>query len=151
MYPAGTKLCNLLADDETITVGTNGLMPQISLPGTSAKVFVAEDQIRPLDPVVTMISPRHDAGEISPATPIQVHFSMPMDTKSVEHAFSTSPPVDGAFSWSSAHDVLTFTPAGRSFPAGSLVTVRVGDGAHDAIAGRTFYAGFESRYHCRSR
>ena len=79
-------------------------LPPITVPGTSAKIFVAESQVHPLDPVVTAISPAHDAKEISPAAPIVIHFSQPMDTDSVERAFSTVPPVKGTFSWTAARE-----------------------------------------------
>jgi hypothetical protein len=118
------------------------------VPGTSAKIFIEQSQIRPLDPVVTAISPAHDVKEIPPTAPIEIHFSEPMDTKSVERAFSTVPPASGAFSWSSALDVVTFTPKDPGFSPGTLVAVRIADTARDARSGKTFYAGFESRFRC---
>ncbi len=188
IYPAGTKLQNLLDENEIVTVApmktpsprpsgeragargfepennglltpalssseereknSNGEIPSIAVPGTTAKIFVAESQIHPLDPVVTAISPAHDAREILPAAPIIIHFSRAMDTGSVERAFATVPLVAGAFSWSPTHDTMTFTPANRGFPPGTWVAVRIGDTARDAESGRTFYAGFESRYLC---
>jgi len=189
IYPAGTKLVNLLGEKEIVTVApmktpspgpggeragvrgfelennslltpalsspeeereknSNGEIPSIAVPGTTAKIFVAESQIHPLDPVVTAISPAHDAGEISPTAPIVIHFSLPMDTDSAERAFSTEPPAKGAFSWSTARDEMTFTPAGRGFAPGTLVVVHLSGSAGAAGSGRTFYAGFESRYRC---
>jgi hypothetical protein len=111
-------------------------------------MFIAESQIRPLAPVVTGISPAHDAKEVSPVAPIAIHFNKPMDTESVERAFSITPRVKGAFSWSATRDEMTFTPKGRGFKAQSMVAVRLGDTARDAISGQAFYARFESRYCC---
>ena len=102
IYPAGTKLQNLLDEKENLTVLAGGQTPPVVVPGTSAKIFVAESEIRPLDPVVTGISPAHDAKEIAPTAPVVIHFSQPMDTGSVERAFSTVPPVNGRFSWTAA-------------------------------------------------
>jgi hypothetical protein len=56
--------------------------------------------------------------------------------------------VAGKFSWSPAHDELTFTPERPGFNPQMLVTVRLVDTARAAVSGRTFYAGFESRFLC---
>jgi glycosidase len=148
IYPQGTKLVNLLDTSETIAVNSDGCFPSIVVPGTSAKIFVAETDIRPLDPVVTGISPAHDAKEVSQVTPIVIHFSQPMDTRSVEGAFSTTPSVKGSFTWSSSDDEMTFTPESPGFEPHTMVTVHIGDSAHAAETGRQFYAGFESRFRC---
>ena len=148
IHPAGTQLQNVLDEKENLTVLAGGRTPPIVVPGTSAKVFVAASQIHPLDPVVTAISPAHDAKEISPAAPIVIYFSRPMDTGSVEQAFSTTPSVNGKFSWSPARDAMTFTPEGHGFPPQTLVAVRISNAAHDGVPGKPFYASFESRYSC---
>lgn len=150
IYPAGTKMLNTLDEKESVTVGANGRIPSLTVPGTSAKIFVAESQFRPLDPVVTEISPGHDAQEIPAGAAIVVHFSKPMDTASAEPAFSTIPPAKGVFSWSAARDEMTFTPSNPGFPAQSMIAVRIDDSARDGVSGRTFYAGFESHYRCAS-
>lgn len=147
IYAAGTRLMNLLDESESITLAANGQTPPVAVPATSAKIFVAQSDVRPLDPVVTAISPAHDAKEISPTAPIIIHFSEPMDTSSVERTFSTEPVIRGAFSWSATHDEITFKPDEPGFPEGAMVTVMIGDGAR-AITGNKFYAGFEARYRC---
>jgi len=146
-YPEGTRLLNLLDQTESMTLSANGQTPAIAVPGASAKIFVAESDVRPLDPVVTAISPAHDSSEISPTAPIVIHFSEPMDTSSVERAFSTEPAIRGAISWSARHDEMTFKPEGSGFPAGAMVTVRIADSAR-AMSGKRFYAGFEARFRC---
>ncbi len=148
IYPAGTKLLNLLDASESVTVVAGGKIPRLTVPGTSAKIFVAVSEIRPLDPVVTAISPAHDSKEISPTAPIVVHFSQPMDAGSVEHAFATEPSVKGTFSWSPAFDKMIFAPDYPGFKPHTMVTVRLADTARAAASGKTFYAGFESRYQC---
>jgi hypothetical protein len=148
VYPAGTKMQNVLDEKESFTVAAGGRTPPLTVPGTSAKIFVAQSELRPLDPVVTQISPAHDAQQISPSTPIVIQFSKPMDTASVEQAFSTVPPVKGAFAWTAAHDQMTFTPDSPGFETQPGVTVRLSDSARDAVGGKTFYAPFESRYRC---
>lgn len=148
IFPSETKMQNVLDGKESFVVGAGDRTPSITLPATSAKIFVAESQVRPLDPVVTEISPAHDANEIPPAAQIVIHFSKPMDTASVERAFSTVPPIKGAFAWNTERDQMTFTPDSPGFTAPLTVTVAIGDTARDAVSGGKFYAAFESRYHC---
>ena len=93
LYTAGTKMQNALNERESFTVAAGGRTPPLIVPGTSAKIFIAESELRPLDPVVTRISPTHDATEVPPDGPVVIHFSKPMDTASVEQAFSTVPPI----------------------------------------------------------
>lgn len=102
IYSARTRLRNLLDENEAVTVGAKKQFPPITVPGTSAKIFIAESQIRPFDPVVTGISPAHDTKEAPSSVPIVIHFSEAMDTGSAETAFSTTPPVKGTFSWTEA-------------------------------------------------
>jgi glycosidase len=148
IYPPGTKLVNLLSANDKVSVHDDGRTPPVDVPGMTADVFVAESEIRPLDPVVTAISPPHDAEAIPAATPVVIHFSEPMDPGSVERAFSTQPPVKGSLAWSSVHDEMTFRPEGPGFRPQTLVTVRLGATACASGSGRNFYAGFESRYRC---
>lgn len=148
IYPAGTRLQNLLAENESMTVGADGRLPAINMPETSAKIFIAANEVRSLDPVVTKISPEHDTEGNSQYAWIRMHFSQPMDANSVERAFSIKPAAPGVFSWSEARDALIFKPQGQGFPPGALVTVRLAPTAHAADSGRSFYAGFESRFTC---
>ncbi len=147
-YPIGTRLVNLFDAQEDLTVGTDGRTSPLTVPGTSAKIFIAEDQLRSLDPVVTEVFPGHDAKGISPVTPIVIHFSQPMDLASVQQAFSTVPSLSGVFSWSPKQDVMTFTPAGAGFSPQAMIAVRLAGTARAASSGRKFYAGFESRFQC---
>ncbi|HEV2320637.1 MAG TPA: alpha-amylase family glycosyl hydrolase, partial [Verrucomicrobiae bacterium] len=147
IYPAGTKFVNLLAQGESMTLTANGLTPPLVVPETSAKIFVAESDVRSLDPVVTAILPPHDSKEVPPTAPIVIHFSEPMDTESAERAFSTEPVIRGSFRWSAGHDEITFSPTSPGFKPGTMVTVRIRDTAR-ATNGKTFYAGFEARYRC---
>lgn len=149
IYPSGTKMQNVLAEKESFVVTKEGNTPALDVPGTSAKMFVAETQFRPLDPTVTEISPAQDASGIPSTTPIIIQFSRPMDTAGVEKAFSTVPSIKGVFEWNLTHDQMTFLPDAPGF-TGQRVTIRIGDTAHDATAGCKFYAAFESRYHCEN-
>jgi len=145
IYPRKTKLVNLFDESETYTLERGGKTPPIIVPGTSAKMFVAASDVRPLDPVVIAVSPAHDAKDVSALAPMVIHFSQPMDIASVEQAFSMEPSVKGAFSWSPTGDEMRFTPENPGLPPQTMVTVRLAETAR-ATSGRTFYAGFESRY-----
>jgi hypothetical protein len=112
LYPAGTRLVNLLDTNETATVSAGPQMPSITVPGTAAKIFLAQSQMLPLDPVVTCITPSHDSAGIGPAVLIVIKFSQPMDSRSVESAFSTIPVATGAFAWSASRETMPFTPGG---------------------------------------
>jgi alpha-amylase len=145
-YPAGTTLVNLLDTNETATVTAGPQTPAITVPGTAAKIFIAQSQRLPLDPVVTGITPPHDAAGIPAAAPIVIQFSQPMDTGSVVSAFSTLPAASGKFSWSPAADTLTFTPSGAGFPTQSVVTVQITATARAAVSNHALHAGFASRF-----
>jgi hypothetical protein len=146
LYPAGTRLINLLDANETATVTAGRRTPPITVPGTAAKIFIAQSQVLPLDPVVTSITPAHDSTNAGAATPIVIRFSQPMDVRSAESAFSTIPAAIGALEWSPGRDVMTFTPGGAGFPAQTLVSVRIAATARAAASGNAFYSAFESRF-----
>jgi hypothetical protein len=69
-----------------------------------------------------------------------------MDTNSVQSAFSISPAVSGAFSWSSANDTLTFTPGGSGLTGLSNFVVRVTNSAVDAVSGNALFAAYELKF-----
>jgi glycosidase len=146
LYPAGTRLVNLLDTNETATVTAGPRTPPILVPGTAAKIFIAQPQMLPLDPVVTSITPPHDSASVGAAAPIVIQFSQPMDIHSVESAFSTLPAASGAYTWSPARDAMTFTPGGAGFPAQTLVSVRIAATARAAASGNSFFSAFESRF-----
>ncbi len=146
IFAPETSLVNLLDPRETATVLAGFKTPAITLPATSAKIFIAQPQLLPLDPGVAAVSPAHDSRETGPASPIVIQFSEPMDTASVEAAFSTAPQVRGAYSWSPTRDEMTFTPAGAGFPPHTMIAVRIADTARDASAGNRLAGAFESRF-----
>jgi alpha-amylase len=146
IYPPGTVLVNLLDTNETITVEAGPQTPSIPVPGTIAKIFVAQAQMLPLDPVLISSSPAHDAGNVPTWSPLVLQFSKPMDTNSVQAALSLNPSIGGAFSWSAAQDELTFTPGGLGLAGSTKVVVQIGNSAKDADSGKTLFAPFEFRF-----
>ena len=144
-YPAGTVLVNLLNTNETITLASGSQTPAITLPGMSAKIFIAQSQWQPLDPVVVGNSPGHWAAAVPTFSPIVLQFSESMDTNSVQSAFTTTPPASGSFSWSgvqAANDTMTFTPNGAGLSPSTEITVTVTNSAFDAVSGRTLFAPY---------
>jgi glycosidase len=146
-FPAGTKIVNLFDTNEVLTIQAGPLTPAIIVPGTTAKVFVAQSDWKPLDPVVASCSPTHDATNMPTSSPIVLRFSKPMDTNSVQSAFDTTPAVAGTFAWSAAHDTVTFTPAGAGFPVQTVVVARVTNSAVDAVSGNAMFALYQMQFH----
>jgi glycosidase len=145
-YPGDTVLVNLLNTNETYALNSGSQTPAISVPSTSAKIFIAQSQWLPLDPVVVSNSPAHDAANVPVNASIILQFSKPMDTNSVQSAFVTSPAVAGTFTWSAAHDTVTFTPGGAGFPALATVVVRVTN-AVNAVSGNPMFAPYQMQFH----
>ena len=151
IYPSGTALVNLLDPKEIISVTGAALTPPISVPTSAVKIFIAQSQMRPLNPVVTANSPSHAAAGVPTRSPIVLRFSQPMDTNSVQAAFSISPPGRGAFSWSPARDALTFTPGGGGLAELTNIVVRIGDSAFAAASGKTLFAPYELKFETAPR
>ncbi len=149
-YPGGTTLVNLLNTNETYVLNSGSQTPSISVPSTSAKIFIAQSQLLPLDPVVVSNSPTHDATNVPVNASLVLQFSKPMDTNSVQSALSTTPAVGGTFAWSPAHDTLTFTPGGAGLSPLSTVIVRITNSAVDAVSGNALFAPYQLQFHTGS-
>ena len=141
-YPAGTVLENLMNTNETIVVASGSQTPPITVPGTTAKLFLAQSQWQSLDPVVVGNLPAHAATGVSTASPVVIQFSEPMVTNSVQAAFNSTPAVGGAFNWSVTGDTMTFTPDAPGFAPLTNVTITVGSSAHVAVSGKTLVAPY---------
>lgn len=145
LHPAGTVLVNLFNPSETVTVvaGTDGI-PSMSIPATSYKAFVSQAQFQTLQPVVTAVSPAHDATGVSVASTLSVTFSQAMNTNSVQSAFSTIPTTMGTYSWTLGNTVMTYTPL-SNMAGSTLYTARVESSAMDTN-GLAMQGAFESRF-----
>lgn len=149
-YPGGTVLVNLLDTNETHTLNSNSQTPAIAVPSMTAKIFIARSQWRPLEPVVESNSPSHDATNVPINAPIVLRFSEPMDTNSVQAAFSTTPSVSGTFAWSAAHDMMTFTPGSAGLPPLTTVFVNVTNSAVGAVSSNAMFAPYQMEFHTGS-
>jgi glycosidase len=141
-YPAGTALVNLLNTNEIYTLTTGSQTPAIIVPGTTTKIFIAQSQLQPLDPVVVSNSPSHWATNVPASSPIMIQFSEPMNTNSVQAAFSTIPPVSGAFTWSAAGDTMTFTPNDAGLSPLTNITVMITNSAFGVVSGKDMFAPY---------
>jgi alpha-amylase len=148
-YPGGTILVNLLNTNETMVVsgsGTNTVTAQITVPSTTAKIFIAQSLMQPLDPVVVSQTPGHAATNVATVARIVLQFSKPMDTNSVQAAFSLTPATSGTFIWSAVHDTMTFTPSGSGYPALTTNLIHIATNAVDSISGNTLYAAYDEYF-----
>jgi len=143
-YAAGTVLVNLLNTNEKITVvaGVDGI-PPINVPSSQTKMFIAESLWKPLDPVVMAQTPSHSASNVVATNSIVFTFSKPMDTNSVQNAFSVTPPAGGTFIWSANRTVMTYKPF-LGFIGATTIVVRVETNAFDSGSTNFFYAPFET-------
>ena len=145
-FLAGTKIVNLFDTNEVLTVTATPEIPSITVAGTGAKIFVAQSQWQPLDPVVASNSPTHDAASVPTYSPIVLQFSEPMHTNSVQAAFAVTPGVSGAFAWSPARDTMTFTAGGAGLPGLTMITIRVTNMAAGAVSGKVMFGTYEMRF-----
>ncbi len=145
-YAPGTVLVNLLNPGETISIVAGSQTPSITVPGTAAKIFLAQSQVLPLDPIVTNNYPAHAVTNIPTWASVVLQFSQPMEPNSAQAAFSTSPAVSGTFSWSPARDTLTFTPSGTGFSGLTTYTVRLTNSAASSVSSNALFAMYEMKF-----
>jgi glycosidase len=146
IYAPGTALVNLLDPNEIIPVTGVGQTPAISVPSTTAKIFIAQSQVLPLDPVVATNYPQHSVTNVPTWSSIILQFSRRMDTNSVQAAFSLSPTVSGTFNWSAANDTLTFTAGSAGLAGLTNIVLRVTNSAVDAVSGNALFAPYELKF-----
>jgi len=170
-YTPGTVLVNLLNTNDTIIVtsalGTNAT-PLITVPAMTAKIYIGQSLVLPLDPVVTNQIPSHAATNVSIAASVVLRFSKPMNTNSVQEAFSVTPatctcistgsltvcsaqaspstsPIAGSFTWDTLQDTMTFTPSGGWSPSTTNL-VHLGTNAVDSVSGNSFFGAFDTYF-----
>jgi len=170
-YTPGTVLVNLLNTNDTIVVtsgsGTN-TTPLIAVPSMTTKIYIAQSLVLPLDPVVISQSPSHAAANISTSTSIVLQFSKPMNTNSVQAAFSVTPATcvctssasltvcsvqsasgapatPGTFTWNALQNTTTFTASG-GWPMFTTNLIHLATNAVDSVSGNSFYAAFDTYF-----
>ncbi|MBU0677788.1 MAG: Ig-like domain-containing protein [Verrucomicrobia bacterium] len=145
-YAQGTVLVNLLNTNESVIVG-NGVGPTeitFTMPGRSMKVFVPQSDIRDLRPSVIACMPEHDTNNVALLSDIILDFDTPMNTGSVQSAFSLIPAAAGSFTWANNQTRLTFTPD-QALDSNAVYRVTL-NAACAATNGLELGAGFSSRF-----
>jgi hypothetical protein len=148
-YPGGTVLVNLLSPSETYSLTAQSQTPAIAVPAVTAKIFIAQSQSLPLDPIVVTNSPAHWATNVPTFSSVVLTFSKSMNTNSVQAAFSTVPPASGTFAWSAANalnDTMTFTPSSSGLPGSTVVTVKLTNSAFDAVSGNALFSPYQLQF-----
>jgi glycosidase len=140
----GDVIVNALNTNETYTLTTSGKLSSLTVGGYETKVFVRQDNLKPLSPVVTNCVPAHDVRVTNSSVTVQLKFSEAMDENSVKSAFR----FDGQ---SVSSGALTWNVSTRELSFGTNVT----DGVHTievltnatSSAGLTLFgAKFRSRF-----
>jgi glycosidase len=148
-YPTGTVMVNLLDTNDTCTLITGSQTPSLTLAPMTAKIYIAQSQWLPLDPVVISNSPAHWTTNVPTFSPVVLQFSKSMNTNSVQTNFGAIPPVSGTFTWSagnSVNDTMTFTPNAAGWPGSTLMTIRVTNSALDAVSGNALYSPYQMQF-----
>ena len=138
----GTVLANLLDTGETVTVGQATGAGQIvfTVPAYGVKIWLPTNDIVPLPPTITALSPAHDSLDAARASNITITFDQPMNAASVEAAFSITPAAAGSYTWDSPSQV-NFIPSGF-LAANTRYIIHLGAGAQSSI-GDPLGADFE--------
>jgi alpha-amylase len=170
-YSPGTILVNLLNTNDTIVVtsaGSSNVTPLVTVPAMTAKIYIGQSLVLPMDPVVTNQIPSHAATNVSIAASVVLRFSKPMNTNSVQEAFSvtpatcacisdgsltvcsaqaspSTPPIAGSFTWDALQDTMTFTPSSGWSPSTTNL-VHLGTNAMDSVSGNTLYGAFDNYF-----
>ena len=148
LFPPGTPIVNLFDTNEVLTVTGRARRRRSPWPATVGKDFrrAIADWL-PLDPVVVSNSPAHDATNVRPSSPIVLRFSQPMDTNSVQAAFTHNARRERRFAWSAARDTMTFTAGGAGLPGlTGLHRAAHEHGAAPAFTHNAMFAAYELRF-----
>ncbi len=143
-WNAGDVIVNALNTSEKYTLGANGTLASLSMPGYGVKVFVRQDNLKALDPVITYVTPSHDQRITGTAWTARVRFSEDMDIASVKAAFRyDDQTVDPAqLTWVAASKQIEY--ALSSIPDG-IHTLRVLESAK-TTGGRFLSGAFRARF-----
>ncbi|MBP7829489.1 MAG: hypothetical protein KA248_06190 [Kiritimatiellae bacterium] len=86
-WGSGDVIVNAFNPSEKYTLGANGKLNSLSVGPYEVKVFVRNDNLQKLDPVVISVTPKHDERVSGSTANIGLTFSEDMDASSVMGAF----------------------------------------------------------------
>lgn len=140
----GDTIVNAMNPSETYRLGPGGRLDTLWVGGYETKVFVRQDGLRALRPVVTASFPKHD-DRVSGNYTIRLFFSEAMDAASVKSAFRLNgQPVDASkLNYDATKRELTYT---WTIPDGLHHIELTGDAR--SAAGRALMGPFRSRFRC---
>ncbi len=142
-WDQGDVVVNVLRPDERYTLGPDGRLASLWVDAYETKVFVQESNHQALDPVVTDVSPAHDARAEAGTVSIALRFSEDMDEASVKQAFRINghavPATD--LDWDAGQRRLTYAASVGE----GIHVVRMLEGARSQ-AGKTLHGVFRSRF-----
>jgi glycosidase len=118
-WGTGDKIVNVFNTNEVYTLMANGQLSNLWVNGYETKVFVRQPSLKPLNPVVTSVTPAHDQVVTNSSMTITLKFSEPMDAVSVRSNFL----YDGS---SIATNRLTYDSTARTLS----FTTNTTDGIH---------------------
>lgn len=128
---------------------------QVTL-ATGATVFVDRNAVNTAAPAVVATSPAQGSQTVHPLSTLSFNFTKPMNTASVEAAFSITPSAPGAFAWNAQNSGFTYTPSAPlqfevSYTAKIDTSAKAADGLSldgngDGTAGDPFILTFKTIY-----
>ena len=147
------NIVNVLDTNERYVLGTQGSFPdKLDMNAYGVKVFVLASGLKPLDPVVTMAYPPHDARLNYRINNVALQFSDDMDFGSLQTAFrfDGSPVPTSALRYDSNTRTLVFdfTKGQSDFElADGIHRIElVANVARSKTSGKALYGAFSSRF-----
>ncbi len=149
---------SLTSGDHTVVFETPGFsVDSVLVTSTAGQVqFIDHVLQRSGPPYVVSAIPLNGDSSVIPSVRMTLTFSRPMDTASVDHAFSILPSVPGNVSWSNSNCVMAFQPT-PAFGTLTTYTARLDTSAHgitggildgnaDGTAGDPFLLSFKTEF-----
>jgi len=119
--------------------------PSDLCPQQTAKIFIAQSLMQPLDPIVVTQTPAHAATNISTAANIVLQFSKRWTPTPSKPRSPRRQRKWAHFGWSALHDTMTFTPS-TVWSSFTTNLIHLATNATDAVDGNTFFAPFDAYF-----
>jgi len=145
-WNASDVIVNALNPAETYTLATGGELSSLWVGPFETKVFVRQDNLKALNPVVTNVYPAHDARVSAGADTVKIQFSEAMDGASVTNAFR----YDGkrvaasALTWNGTTRELSYSATITE----GIHTIEILTNAVSSVGNGLYGAKFRSRFRC---
>lgn len=117
-------------------------------PASGSRIFIDRMLTKEGAPQLVTWTPVDGDTAANPTYPIKLVFSKPMNTASVQSAFTITPTAAGTFSWTSNNSAMQYTPS-AILPFQTDFIVRLDTGAH-AVSGQALGSPFVVHFRTRS-